>query len=154
MNASLAGLPPRPDPPKPALLSRASSGVKWFQGARSGRSSGGPSSLGATASMLAGLGNLLRGHTPANYLDTAPSGTDAAPSAQLDMTPPLGANADDNGAERGISDLEAAAASHPWLASDQPALLLRGVGPGGHEPERPACGSLEGETPGHPNGHA
>ncbi|BDA50387.1 probable lipase at C-terminar half [Coccomyxa sp. Obi] len=140
MNASLAGLPPRPDPPKPAALSPAYSGVRWFQGAKSGRSSSGPSSLGATASMLAGLGDLFRGHAPPNFLNAA-----AAPS------------------ERGIPGAQAAAASRPPNAPNPAAPIVRDVEAGGHEPGKLRQGtlnleypgdSLRGVSSGQPNGHA
>lgn len=113
-----------------------------------------PSPLGATASTLAGLADLLRSHAPANVLDTAPLGTDADPHAQLDMTPQLGADPDDDDAEREIPHPEAAAARHLPLASDQPALFMRGVGPGGHGPGKQGCGSLLGGRSGQSNIHS
>ncbi len=155
MNTSLAGLPPRPDPPKPAALHRVSSGVKWFQDARSGLSSGRPSSLRATASMLAGFGNLFRGHAPPNIFHTAPSDVEVDSRIQLGVMPPLRADPDDSGAEGGISHLEAATVSHLPLASHQPAQLARGAENGGREPTRQeSCSFVEGGLSGQPNGHA
>ncbi len=97
MTASLAGLPPRPAPPKQSAvsrqvqrLSRAFSGFAFLHGADSSNSDR-HRSLGATTSVLAGLAELLRGKTPTPLIVAAAASEqeEEVHTAGVQSAPPL-----------------------------------------------------------------